>query len=82
MNTSEVISGIHACLNKSISPLPQNVGTEDIFSDLGMDSLSFMVFLINLEKQFNVKLSPIAAELKLATTVGDLVTLLQKIKNQ
>ena len=73
---SKVISAIAEQLNKDASEVTLE---KELVSDLGADSLDAVEIIMNLEEEFEVTVPDVdASQIK---TVGDIVKLIEEIKN-
>lgn len=58
---------------------PENISTESVLADIGVDSLMMLELMFEFEDRFNIKLS---SDLKAPATVGEMVTLMDRLRSE
>ncbi|TKJ18874.1 phosphopantetheine-binding protein [Blastococcus sp. CCUG 61487] len=77
----DVEARVAACLHRALPPALRTVEVEEgtLLQSLGMDSLSFLEFLVALEDEFTLNLSEDVLKLNQVKTFGDVVELVTMV---
>lgn len=78
LSEKECASIIFLLLSKKLKTKPSNIKSNDKLIDLGLDSLSFVEVIMELEEQLNININD--KQLSKIKTVNDIIKFLYNLK--